>query len=272
MKKFLILSLLLMSIATGFAQESYFVTVVKGSVSKADGSAIKPGSKLSTADKVNMGTKESLLILLHPSKGRIVVSPQAATPSKDNKFVLLVKDFLDLNQQQVRLSSRTLDDAPLSLEDYFKADADINSRFLVIDTLKVKLPRSYTNVDNKENFFFLQLSGTKTANHKLLCRNNMLYITKEDISFGDGLYKKADGELNLGYVQNYSRDKNVKFITPIEPVFITRDEAGTVIKTIKKTLKGKPEKDILAEASTQLYYQYGKPDELAVKEIYNTVK
>jgi hypothetical protein len=100
----------------------------------------------------------------------------------------------------------------------------------------------------------------------------MLYITKEDISFGDGLYKKADGELNLGYVQNYSRDKNVKFITPIEPVFITRDEAGTVIKTIKKTLKGKPEKDILAEASTQLYYQYGKPDELAVKEIYNTVK
>lgn len=272
MKKIVLLSLLMMSIATGFAQETYFVTVVKGSVSKADGSAIKPGSKVSTTDKVNMGTKESLLILLHPSKGRIVVSPQAAKPSKDNKFVLLVKDFLELNQQQVRLSSRTLDDAPLSLEDYFKIDADINSNFLVIDTLKVKLPRSYTNVDNKENFFFLQLSGAKTSNHKLLCRNNMLYITKEDISFGNGLYKKSDGNLSLGFIENYSSEKKVKFFIAVEPAFISREEAVNTIKTIKKTLKGKPEKEILEEAYVQIYYLYGKPDEQAIKEIYNSIK
>jgi len=272
MKKIVLLSLFLMSMATAFAQETYFVTVVKGSVSKADGSAIKPGSKLSTADKVSMGSKESLLILLHPSKGRIVVSPQAATPSKDNKFVLLVKDFLDLNQQQVRLSSRTLDDAPLSLEDYFKTDAEINSNFLIIDTLTVRLPRSYTNADNKENFFFLQLSGAKTSNHKLLCRNNMLYITKADISFADGVYKKADGQLNLGYIENYSGDKKVKFITLIEPAFTTREEVAVVVAAIKKPLKGRPEKEILAEICTQLYYQYGKPDEQAVKAIYNTLK
>lgn len=272
MKKIVLLSLLMMSIATGFAQETYFVTVVKGSVSKADGSAIKPGSKVSTADKVNMGTKESLLILLHPSKGRIVVSPQAAKPSKDNKFVLLVKDFLELNQQQVRLSSRTLDDAPLSLEDYFKTDRDINSTVLIIDTLKVKLPRSYTNVDNKENFFFLQLSGTKTSNHKLQCRNNMLYITKDDISFNDGLYKKSDGQLNLGYIENYSTDKKVKFVIPVEPVFISKEECSSTIKTIKKTLKGKPEKEILQEVYAQTYYLYGKPDELALKEIYDSIK
>jgi hypothetical protein len=272
MKKIVLLSLFLLCVATGFAQESYFVTVVKGSVSKADGSAIKPGSKLSTADKVSMGTKESLLILLHPSKGRIVVSPQAATPSKDNKFVLVVKDFLELNQQQVRLSSRTLEEAPLSLEDYFKTDADINNSVLIIDTLTVKLPRAYVNADNKENFFFLQLSGAKPVNHKLLCRNNMLYITKEDISFTNGLYKKTDGQLNLGYIENYSTNKKVKFITPIEPAFIGREEVSTVTKTIKKTLKGKPENEILAEICTQLYYQYGKPDELSVKAIYNTVK
>ena len=189
MKKFALIPLLLLFITTCFAQESYFVTVVKGSVSKPDGSAIKPGSKLLLTDKVSLGTKESLLILLHPSKGRIVVSAQTATPSKDNKFVLLIKDFLELSQQSVRLSSRTLGDMPLSLEDYFKTDADINSNFLVIDTLMVKLPRAYTAVDNKENFFFLQLSSPKPVNHKLQCRNNMLYITKEDISFNDGLYK-----------------------------------------------------------------------------------
>lgn len=272
MKKFVLLSLLCMCMASCFAQESYFVTVVKGSVSKPDGSAIKPGSKLLLTDKVSLGTKESLLILLHPSKGRIVVSAQAATPSKDNKFVLLIKDFLELSQNNVRLSSRTLDDAPLSLEDYFRTDADINSNFLIIDTLKVKLPRVYSNVDNKENFFFLQLSGIKTANHKLLCRNNMLYITRDDIFFNDGPYKKSDGQLNLGYIQNYSGDKKVKFITPVEPVYITRESCGDAVRVIKKTLKGKPEKDVLEEVYAQIYYLYGKPDEQALKEIYRSIK
>ena len=272
MKKFSLVLLFIMCISTGFAQESYFVTIVKGSVSKADGSAVKPGSKLLLTDKVSLGSKESLLILLHPSKGRIVVSAQTATASKDNKFVLLIKDFLELNQQNVRLSSRTLDDMPLSLEDYFKTDPDINSNFLVIDTLKVKLPRTYAKTDNKENFFFLQLSSAKPVNHKLQCRNNMLYITREDISFNDGLYKKSDGELNLGYIENYSGDKKVKFITPVEPAFISRQECSNTINLIKKTLKGKAEKEILQEIYAQLYYLYGKPDEQAVTEIYRSIK
>lgn len=272
MKKFVLLPLLLLCMATGFAQESYFVTIVKGSVLKADGSAIKPGSKLLLTDKVSLGTKESLLILLHPSKGRIVVSPQSTAPTKDNKFVLLIKDFLDLNQKSVRLSSRTLDDMPLSPEDYFKTDEDINKNLLIIDTLKVKLPRTYANTDNKENFFFLQLSSAKPVNHKLQCRNNILYITKEDIFFKDSLYKKTDGQLNLGYMENYSKNKNVKYIAVVEPVFITKETCSNNINVIKKTLKGKPEKEIIQEVYTQMYYLYGKPDEQALKEIYSSIK
>lgn len=272
MKKYVLVLLLLMGMANCFAQESYFVTIVKGSVSKVDGSAVKPGSKLLLTDKVSLGTKESLLILLHPSKGRIVVSAQTATASKDNKFVLLIKDFLELSQNNVRLSSRTLDDMPLPLEDYFKTDADINNNFLIIDTLKVKLPRAYAKADNKENFFFLQLSASKPVNHKLQCRNNILYITREDILFGDSLYKKADGEINLGYIENYSGDKKVKFITPVEPVYITKETCGNAIKLIKKTLKAKSEKEILQEAYAQLYYLYGKPDEQAIKDVYSSIK
>ena len=272
MKKYVLVLLLLMCIITCFAQESYFVTIVKGSVSKADGSAVKPGSKLLLTDKVSLGTKESLLILLHPSKGRIVVSAQTATASKDNKFVLLIKDFLELSQNNVRLSSRTLDDMPLSLEDYFKTDADINNNFLVIDTLKVRLPRAYVKADNKENFFFLQLSSARPVNHKLQCRNNILYITREDILFGDSLYKNTDGQVNLGYIENYSGDKKVKFITPVEPVYITKETCGNAIKLIKKTLKAKSEKEILQEVYVQLYYLYGKPDEQAIKDVYSSIK
>lgn len=272
MRKTILLFLVLLSMITAFAQESYFVTVVKGSASKADGSVIKPGSKLLLTDKVSLATKESLLILLHPSKGRIVVSAQAAAPAKDNRFVVLVKDFLDLNQNNIRLSSRTLDDMPLPLEEYFRTDAEINSNILVIDTLKLRLPRAYAAVDNKEHFFFLQLSAPKPSNHKLLCRNNMLYISQDDLQFGDSLYKKTDGQLNLGYIENYSADKKVNFITPLQPVYISKETCRDLISIIKKTMKGRPEKEILNEINTQLYYQYGKPDELAVKAIYDTVK
>jgi hypothetical protein len=272
MIKFVITSLFLLCMVNSFAQENYFVTIVKGSVSKLDGSIIKPGSKLLLTDKVSMGSKESLLILLHPSKGRIVVSPQSASAAKDNKFVLLIKDFLDLNQKNVRLSSRTLGEMPISLEDYFKTDPDVNNNFLVVDTLKVKLPLAYANTDNKENFFFLQLSGTKTVNHKLQCRNNMLFITKEDIFFNDSLYKKSMGQLDLGFIENYSGSKNVKFIIQFEPLYITREACIDIISVIKKTLKGRSEKEILEEVYTEIYYLYGKPDEQMIKEIYSSAK
>jgi hypothetical protein len=273
MKRYVLTALLLWCITTGFAQESYFVTIVKGSVLKTDGSAIKPGSKLLLTDKVNMASKESLLILLHPSKGRIVISPQAASPSKDNKFVLLVKDFLELNQKNVRLSSRALDNMPVSLEDYFKTDPDINSNCLVIDTLKINLSgTAYAKADNKENFFFLQLSSAKPVNHKLVVKNKILYITKEDITFNDSLYKKSTGQLNLGYIENYSGDKKAKFITVIDPIYITREACIKVIRDIKLALKGRTEKEILEELYTQIYYLYGKPDEKAIEEIYKTGK
>jgi hypothetical protein len=273
MKRYVLTALLFLNVSSGFAQESYFVTVVKGIVSKADGSAIKTGSKLLLTDKVNMASKESLLILLHPSKGRIVLSPQAANVSKDNKFVLLVKDFLDLNQKNVRLSSRALDNMPVVLEDYFKTDPDINSNCLVIDTLKINLAgTAYTNADNKENFFFLQLSSARPVNHKLMVRNKILYITREDISFNDSLYKKTAGQLNLGYIENYSGDKKAKFITVIDPVYITREACIKVIRDIKLALKGRTEKEILDELYTQIYYLYGKPDEQALAEIYSSSK
>ena len=100
----------------------------------------------------------------------------------------------------------------------------------------------------------------------------MLYITKQDILFADSLYKKTDGKLNLGYVENYSGNKKTSIIASIEPVYITNETCGKVIKQIKKTLKGKSEKDILEEAYAQLYYLYGKPDEKAITEVYSSIK
>jgi hypothetical protein len=258
---------------TGFAQDSYFVTIVKGSATKTDKAAIKPGSKLLVTEKINLGSKESMLVLLHPSKGRFVVTAQNAKESKDNMFTVLIKDFLELHEQNVRLSSRAIDEYMVSLEDYFRTDPSINSRFLIIDTLRVQLPgRNYTKADNKENFFFLQLVAPKPVNHKLKAENNSLIITREDIVFKDSLYNKTMGQLNLAYIENYSGDRKIKLITSLEPAFITRAECSEVIRGIRTALKDSPDKEILKELLTQIYYAYGKPDENTLTEIYRTTK
>ena len=100
----------------------------------------------------------------------------------------------------------------------------------------------------------------------------MLYITRQDILFADSLYKKSDGPLSLGFVENYSGNKKTKIITQIQPVYITKKDCSNAIKLIKKTLKGRPEKDILEEIYAQLYFRYGKPDERAVNELYSSIK
>ncbi|MBK8609205.1 MAG: hypothetical protein IPL84_04485 [Chitinophagaceae bacterium] len=270
MKKYFLTTVLLFLLASCFAQDTYFVTVVKGTAFKADGSAIKPGTKLLLADKVNLGSKESVLILLHPAKGRFVVSSQNAKATADNKFVILVKDFLELHAKNVRLSSRAIDEAPVSLEAYFKTDPAINNKFLVIDTLRVKLPgRTYTNVDNKVNFFFLQLVAAKPVNHKLLVRDKTLLITREDLVFNNTLYSRSAGELNLGYLENYTTDKKTRLIVAIEVAFMSKEECIDIMRGIRQAMSGAPDNEILKEIYTQIYQMYGKPDEQKLIDMYN---
>ncbi len=272
MKKYIICLLLIAWAGIVSAQDSYFVTVIKGAVTKVDGSALKTGAKITLAEKLVFPNKESLVILLHPAKGRYIVSP-AATVSTGNKFILLVKDYLQIHAENVRLSSRSIDDELTSLADRFKTDPTINSKILIIDTLRAWLPGpEVRDVDNEENFFFLQLVADKPLNHKLTVEDNSLLITREDILFNDKLYSKQAGLLNLGFIRNYSAEKKTKLVTVIEPAYISSEECIGIIKGIKTSLKDKPEKEILKEIYTQLYYLYGKPDQQVLEQLLHNLK
>lgn len=269
MKKIILLLFWLAGFSATRAQENYYVTVVKGNIARADGAKITVGTKLALSDKLVFASKESLLILLHPSKGRFVISPANAPPTKDNKFMLLVKDYLQLHGENVRLSSRAIEESPISLTDYFTTDPVVNSKILVIDTLKVKLPATeFINADNNENFFFLQLVANKPVNHKLKTVGRTLIISRTDIIFNDSLYSSAAGPLNLGYLENFSKNKKTKLVSSIEPVFMTKEECNNIIRGIKNSLAGKPDNEILQEVYTQLYYGYGKPNEHIIEQLY----
>lgn len=272
MKKYIICLSFIAWASIVSAQDSYFVTVIKGAVTKVDGSALKTGSKITLAEKLVFPNKESLVILLHPGKGRYIVSP-GATASKGNKFILLVKDYLQIHAENVRLSSRSIDDELISLADRFKTDPTINSKILIIDTLRARLPGpEFRDVDNEEHFFFLQLVADKPINHKLTVEDNSLLITREDILFNDKLYSKQAGQLNLGFIRDYSADKKTKLVTVIEPAYISSEDCIGIIKGIKTSLEGKPEKEILKEIYTQLYYLYGKPDQQVLEQLLHNLK
>jgi hypothetical protein len=272
MKKILLAFFVLIS-CTLSAQDKYFVTVIKGGVSKQNGSKLNTGEKIMLTDKLAFKSKESFVILLHPTKGRYIVAPTNAPVSKDNVFLVLIKDYMQLHQDKVRLSSRILEDDISALAQRIKTDAGISNKTLVIDTLKIPLNASeFKDVDNEENFFFLQLVADPPANHKLTVKNRMLLITKEDFTFDEKLYTLKDGQLNLGYVQGYNSTKKVNLIGGIEPVFMSKEEGLEIVKAVKSSMAGQPRNQILNEIFTQLYFLYGKPDTRSIEKLYTIVK
>ena len=100
----------------------------------------------------------------------------------------------------------------------------------------------------------------------------MLLITKEDISFEGKLYSINDGQLNLGYVEDYSGKKNVRLIGGIEPIHLSKEDGLGVVKAIKASMTGQQRNQVLNEIFTEFYFLYGKPDKRDIEKLYLTTK
>ena len=107
MKKYLLTLLLSFLFVAGFSQTTYYVSVVKGKVSKTGGAVLKSGDKITPNDKVSFSAKTDQLILLSPGSGRLTISPQYALATKTVTLTGLIKDFLELSSRQQRLSANT---------------------------------------------------------------------------------------------------------------------------------------------------------------------
>ena len=88
------------------ANDVYFVTVIKGRVTKADKAPLKVGEKLHYRDKVIFSGKDDMVVLLHPEKGRFVVTPDATPQDASGGFFVFLNDNLHLQSHRVSLSSR----------------------------------------------------------------------------------------------------------------------------------------------------------------------
>ena len=134
----------------------------------------------------------------------------------------------------------------------------------------------YQEIDNKENFFFLQLIDTSKNREKkngekkkLIVKNDSLLLSKKDFIFNGKLYSPADGILKLGFTEGYSEDKKVKEIADVHPEFISRKKLNLIIQTIKTSLPDLSKNDVINEIYTELYFFYGKPDRQLIENLYD---
>jgi hypothetical protein len=268
-----LLIIFLLCILQSSAQDVYYVTIIGGEVFKQNNHKVEIGDKLLSNEKLTFTSKTAFLIVLN-EKGRYEITPYENKIAKANELItLLIKDNLKLHASNVRLSSRATGD-DISLESYFKplvvTGVNISNKILIIDELKIPIKNmGYSNVDNNENFFFLQWIDTSRngLNKKLIVRNDTLVLTKEDFTIVGKSYSQGDGILALGYVSGYSTQKNVTKITEIRPVFLSREEARKIVDAIKYALPDLPQDELIKEIYTELYYIYGKPDEQLIESL-----
>lgn len=256
------------TLAQNNANDVYFVTVIKGKVTKADKAPLKVGEKLHYRDKVIFSGKDDMVVLLHPEKGRFVVTPDATPQDASGGFFVFLNDNLHLQSHRVSLSSRGDPD----LEAFFSVNAAINENLLLIGETRIGVHSSDYKINNAENdFFFLQYTpaGGKPSSNKLLVINDSLVIKKEDFLF-NGNYPADSIEVKLGFMKNYAADRKITKISSFKPVFMTVRECRDFLLAVKQSKK-KNKEEIIEESITELYYFYGKPDQRTVQLIYDAL-
>ncbi len=248
------------------SQDIYFVTFVKGEIKRANSANIKVGDKLAFQEKVIFSKKDGRLILLHPQKGRFVVEPGHGQPEPSGEYLIYLKNNLVPSNEKVKLSTR----GDADLDEFFTVNTSISRSLLFIGESRVSLDNTKYRINDAGNdFFFLQytpVSG-KSSNNRLTVKNDSLRISNTDFLF-NGREPTDSEEVKIGFIQNYSKEKKVTKISSFRPRFMGRDECKNIMKAIKASLGNNKEK-VIAEAMTQLYYNFGKPDKNILNAIYD---
>jgi hypothetical protein len=257
------------------AQDTYYVTMIGGNVFRPGKVRIRIGDQVSGADTLTCTSVNDFLIVLNLT-GRYKISPNSKPVQKSSELIsFFVSENIHLHADNIRLSSKAIG-GDISLTDYFKPiivnGKEVNEKILFTDELKIPIGKmGYPKTGNDENFFFLQLTGStgNRINKKLAVRNDSLLISREDLTFNGKLYSQADGVLQLGFVQDYSKEKKVSQIADIKPAYLSKADLVKIIRAIKLALRGTSRDEILKEIYSQLYYMFGKPDKQSIEDLYD---
>lgn len=257
MQRIIVLLLFLLFTVNAMAQDFYYVTVVRGTVKKADKTLLKTGDKLEGNTRLLFADKTCRLLLLHPKKGRFVIEATEQKAQVGSEFFLYVKDNIHLQTESIRLSSR----GDIGVDEFFTTRNTDGYRLLFIGNTKFDLNGSgYSGADNNNNFFFLQYtdSNGKLYNTKLLVAHDSLHINESSFLF-NGEAPDSERDIKIGYIKQYnSSNREIKQIGTFRPVFLSDSACKQLLLTVKQIVGSNKEK-VIEETYLELLSLYGKP-------------
>lgn len=257
MQRIVVLLCFVLLAAHAIAQDFYYVTVIRGTVRKADKTLLKAGDKLEDNTRLIFADKTCRLLLLHPKRGRFIIEASSQKEQADGELLLFVKGNLHLQTKSIQLSSR----GDIGIDDFFATGHSDSSRILFIGTTRFDLGGSaYAGTDNINNFFFLQYTGNdgKLHNSKLPVTQDSLYINESSFRF-NGISPDPDLPVKIGYIKQYnSPNRVISQIGSFKPVFLPDSACKKLLLTLQQILGSNKDK-ILEEAYSELLTLYGKP-------------
>ena len=147
--KRLLFALVILVMGSSFMQEdNFYVIYIKGgAINTVSNRGVRMGDMLKPTDKLILRDANSKLVLIHPKKGRLEITPKSA--GKD----LSVKDQAVSISSEYKIVSRPINYEGYNPRTYFHSP-ETNYRVLLVTGLPLKIIPFYKL--DVQNFFYLQ--------------------------------------------------------------------------------------------------------------------
>ncbi len=251
MKNFLLTACFLSMVVVTFAQESFHVVHVKGTVKiKSSGELVTSGSKISADTQLLFGDASSMAAVISTKKGRFILAP-SSSKSGSSELSFYVKDII--SEASGKLSTRGINNTLLDLRHYLTGNQVYLDGEGRIELNSVNIPMDL------DRFFFIRYSyDNQTINKKLSFEKNELIISANEIYQIDGtaINEKMVQDMTLFYYNQAEKQSTevVKFhpIFPENTTLLT--EVGMLIEFMEYDTVEQKKADIEAYISDT----YGK--------------
>jgi hypothetical protein len=227
------------------AQNDYTVIRVTGNIlMKLSGKALSQGSNFSDKDEFVFKTDDSRAAVIHPSKGRFILSPSA--PGNNGSKSNLLPAMSNASTRGGAILNQ------VDLQNHF------TGKYLIIRKIGVKIGGDAFPITDSSCFFIRYKYQGEDINKKLNSHGDTLIIDHSELMMVDSkpIPDPDSPDMKL-YFRQGSKSILISEFTPIFP-----DEAVLVkeITTLFNGMNGKSKEDKIAEAISYMNDFYGKPD------------
>ncbi|HLD52890.1 MAG TPA: hypothetical protein VJA82_06285 [Sediminibacterium sp.] len=248
--KRLLFALVILVMGSSFMQEdNFYVIYIKGgAINTVSNRGVRMGDMLKPTDKLILRDANSKLVLIHPKKGRLEITPKSA--GKD----LSVKDQAVSISSEYKIVSRPINYEGYNPRTYFHSP-ETNYRVLLVTGLPLKIIPFYKL--DVQNFFYLQWEKEGAVIvRKIPASDRGIYFNQTVISNVDQL---AEGQKVKFCYQHYEygvlkNDVLAEFV----PVVASLSEINRQVALIKKYSSQKESRVVNALVTAHLNDNYGK--------------